>query len=95
MLLHHCLNNQAIPSIYYQEDQLTPSIERDFNQDLPENGWVYCNADTMILGEVLLNATGFDAMEFGDRYLFSKIGMTADWWRDGKNNYLIIANCQY
>ena len=62
-------------SIYYQEDQLTPSIDRGFNQDLPENGWVYCNADTMILGEVLLNATGFDAMEFGDRYLFSKIGI--------------------
>ena len=75
-------------SIYYQEDQLTPSIDRGFNQDLPENGWVYCNADTMNLGEVLLNATGFDAMEFGERYLFSKIGMTVDWWRDGENNYL-------
>lgn len=75
-------------SIYYQEDQLTPSIERDFNQDLPDNGWVYCNADTMLLGEVLLNATGFDAMEFGERYLFSKIGMTVEWWRDGENKYL-------
>ena len=75
-------------SIYYQEDQLTPSIERGFNQDLPENGWVYCNADTMILGEVLLNATGLDAMEFGDRYVFSKIGMIVDWWQDGQNNYL-------
>tara|TARA_B100000530_G_scaffold301814_1_gene223309 strand:+ start:2003 stop:3349 length:1347 start_codon:yes stop_codon:yes gene_type:complete len=75
-------------SIYYQEDQLTPSIERDFNQDPPDNGWVYCNADTMLLGEILLNATGFDAMEFGERYLFSKIGMTVDWWRDGENKYL-------
>jgi CubicO group peptidase (beta-lactamase class C family) len=81
-------------SIYYQEDQLAPSKERNFDQDISEanppyfNNWVYCNADTMLLGEILLNATGKSVQEFGDYYLFSKVGMTVDWWKDGKGNYL-------
>ena len=81
-------------SIYFQEDQLTPSKDRDFNPDISEanppyfNNWVYCNADTMLLGEILQNATGKSVQEFGDYYLFSKVGMSVDWWKDGQGNYL-------
>ena len=44
--------------------------------------FVYANCDTMILGEVLYKATGQDIQRYADINLFSKIDITASWWRD-------------
>ena len=42
----------------------------------------------MLLGEIIENATGYSVYEFGDRFLFSPLGMKVDWWRDNADNYL-------
>jgi CubicO group peptidase (beta-lactamase class C family) len=42
----------------------------------------YSNCDSQVLGEILFRATGKDIKTFGDTYLFSKLGIIADWWRD-------------
>ena len=44
--------------------------------------WVYSNCDTMVLGEILFRASGQDLETYAETHLFSKIGMTAKWWRD-------------
>ena len=36
----------------------------------------------MILSGVIETATGLTAREYGERELFSKIGMITDWWSD-------------
>ena len=48
-----------------------------------ESGYfVYQNCDTMVLGEIFYRAVGQDIKTFADTYLFSKLNITADWWRD-------------
>ena len=75
-------------AIYFDENQLQVSTERNFRSITDEDPWLYCNADSMLLGEIILNASGHNISEFGDRYLFSKLDMQADWWRDSSDNYL-------
>ena len=44
--------------------------------------FIYSNCDPMILGQILVQATGMSLQEFANRQLFSKLNMTAHWWRD-------------
>ena len=80
--------------IYNEENQLNVAVDRTLGSSTTEEGekkdtaWVYCNADSMLLGEIIENATGYSAYEFGDRFLFAPLGMKVDWWRDKANNYL-------
>ena len=80
--------------IYNEENQLNVALKRPLRSSTVEEGekkdtaWVYCNADSMLLGEIIENATGYSAYEFGDRFLFAPLGMKVDWWRDGANNFL-------
>jgi len=51
-----------------------------------EEGYmVYSNCDTNNLGEIIFRATGKTLQQYGDEKLFSKIGMTALWWKDNEN----------
>ena len=54
--------------------------------------WVYSNCDTMILGEILFRATGQDLQTYADTHLFSKIGMSAYWWRDNTASAQVDGN---
>ena len=80
--------------IYNEENQLNVAVDRTLGSSTIEEGeekdtaWVYCNADSMLLGEIIENATGYSAYEFGDRFLFAPLGMKVDWWRDEANNFL-------
>lgn len=47
-----------------------------------DNPFIYSNCDTQLLGQIVFNATKMPVKAFADRHLFSKIGMTAHWWRD-------------
>ena len=54
--------------------------------------WVYSNCDTMVLGEILFRSTGQDLQSYADRHLFSKIGMSAYWWRDNTASAQVDGN---
>ena len=62
------------------DDQLAYSLDRSAG----ESGAIfnYSNEDSMILSGVIETATGQTAREFGERLLFSRIGMITDWWSD-------------
>ena len=80
------------------EDQLTGCINRNLAQTGIPHPWYYAgmpfqdgyfkysNCDTMILGEIFFRATGKDIMTFAETYLFSELGIKADWWKDSAQN---------
>ena len=50
--------------------------------------WNYQNSDTQIIGEIIERVSQLTLYEFANNELFSKIGMTASWWKDAFNNYM-------
>jgi len=79
--------------LIYADDQLSSCLAAEkaqgsvpqpwSNIGIYEYGhWRYSNCDTQILGEIIFRSTGQDPFTFADTYLFSKLNMTALWWRD-------------
>ena len=50
--------------------------------------WNYQNADTQVIGEIIEQTTKMSLYDFAHGVLFSKIGMTASWWKDAFDNYM-------
>ena len=50
--------------------------------------WNYQNADTQVIGEIIEQTTEMSLYDFANSVLFSKIGMTASWWKDAFDNYM-------
>ena len=80
--------------IVLSKDQLSVCIDREIetksNSKLPQQNsywktWRYSNCDSILLGEIIRKATGYNVKDFADRNLFSKIDVKADWWQDNKN----------
>jgi CubicO group peptidase (beta-lactamase class C family) len=97
-------------NLVYAEDQMSACIQRSLapetgspvwylNGLVPYNrgAWLYSNCDSMILGEIIFRATGQSLQTYADVHLFSKLGMTAYWWRDnaaiGQENGNFLAYC--
>lgn len=80
-----CINRQmaatGIPQPWYGYG---PTYESGY--------WVYSNCDTMVLGEILFLATGQDLQTYADTHLFSKLGMSANWWRDNTPSAQVDGN---
>ncbi|MGB2260902.1 MAG: serine hydrolase domain-containing protein, partial [Porticoccaceae bacterium] len=79
-----CTDGLDDSDIMYFDDQLDACIKRTLSGDgIGESGvWSYSNCDSMLLGEILYQATGQDLETYADINLFSKIGMDAEWWQD-------------
>jgi len=99
--LGECLNvadSSSGGNIVFADDQLTKCINRGLAESGVIQPWYsdtviynrgdfkYSNCDTQILGEIIFRATGQDIQTYADYNLFSKIGITAAWWRDYANN---------
>ena len=75
-------------------NQLTGCINQTFNtqqygtynaQD-QSSYYLYSNCDTMILGEIFYRATNINIKSYAETYLFSKLDISADWWKDNAGN---------
>ena len=110
--LSECVNaadSSSGGNIVYVNDQMSGCINRNLADDgyhpWYENGssiytrgsFQYSNCDTMVLGEILFRSTGQDLQTFAEYNLFSKIGISAFWWRDytnfGQSNGNYLAYC--
>ena len=101
-----CNNNSAGSggNMIYSDNQMDACIAREmaatgifqpwYSSEINyESGYlVYSNCDTMILGEILFRATGQDLQTYADTHLFSKIGMSAYWWRDNTPSAQVDGN---
>ena len=63
-------------------DQLAYALNRSPRTTPRTDNWAYQNTDSMLLAGILEEATGQNVRDYADIQLFSKIGMTADWWTD-------------
>ena len=63
-------------------DQLAVALDRSPETQPRTGNFAYQNADSMLLSGILENATGQNVLDYADTQLFSKIGMTAEWWTD-------------
>ncbi len=101
-----CNNNSASSggNLVYADNQMDGCITRQmaateipqpwyiYGSTYESGNWVYSNCDTMLLGEILFRATGQDLQTYADTHLFSKIGMTAYWWRDNTPSAQVDGN---
>jgi CubicO group peptidase (beta-lactamase class C family) len=74
-------------NIVLYDNQMGACINRGLNAALSgaTKPWLYSNCDSMVLGEILYRATGKDIQDYAEINLFSKIGMSAQWWRDNSD----------
>ena len=63
-------------------DQLAYALNRSAETTPRTDNWAYQNTDSMLMAGILESATGQNALDYADTQLFSKIGMTAEWWTD-------------
>ncbi|MDA8682443.1 serine hydrolase, partial [Porticoccaceae bacterium] len=63
-------------------DQLAVALDRSPETQPRTGNFAYQNADSMLLSGILESATGLNVLDYADTQLFSKIGMTAEWWTD-------------
>ena len=63
-------------------DQLAYALNRSPRTAPRTDNWAYQNTDSMLLAGILEESTGQNVRDYADIQLFSKIGMTADWWTD-------------
>lgn len=63
-------------------DQLAYALNRTPATPPRTANWAYQNTDSMLLAGILEESTGQNVLDYADLQLFSKIGMTADWWVD-------------
>ena len=78
---------------YQKVNNLQYSINRIVNPDRARwlgagYTWNYSNADTQIIGHIIESASNKFINSFAEEFLFSKIGISADWWTDGFHNYM-------
>lgn len=111
--LAECSSGAAVSSggnIVYSDDQLSKCINRSLAEDGVTHPWYsdggtiyhrgdfkYSNCDTMVLGEIIFRASGQDIQTYAEYNLFSKIGISATWWKDfvsqGQSNGNLLAYC--
>lgn len=60
--------------------------------DPPESKWTYDNAGVQVLEPVIRAATGMSMDAYAQKYLWSKIGMTANWDHDDVGHPTAYAN---
>ena len=82
MTLRTALSEPDAGVLYGSPDQLGMSVERDLEGTPGEQHIDYSNADVMVAGEVLEQATGMNAQEYFDLRVGRTIGLETEWWTD-------------
>ena len=58
------------------------AIDRELVGEPGEKHVTYSNADVMVAGEVIAQATGMNAQEYFDLNVGGSIGFSGEWWVD-------------
>ena len=64
------------------------SVDRDLVGNPGEQHIGYSNADVMVAGEVIEQATGMTPQEYFDLRIGRTIGLSGEWWTDEQGNVL-------
>ena len=77
--------------VYVVPDMVSHSLDRDIIRP-PGVAFRYSNEDSMLLGEIVQNATGMSFQEYADKKVFNLIGADETWWTDQEGNTITYAS---
>ena len=77
--------------VYVVNDMISHSLDRDVIRP-PEIAFRYSNEDSMLLGEIIQNATGMSFQEYADKKLFNLLDVNETWWTDQNGNTISYAS---
>jgi CubicO group peptidase (beta-lactamase class C family) len=87
-------SNQLIGCI---NQEFNTTLHVSYNYQSQDAYYLYSNCDSMLLGEIFYRVTGQDIEDFAQRNLFSKLDITAYWWKDassgGQDNGNYLTYC--
>ena len=96
ILLKHLLAMQSgmddhpLAGVVFSTNMVKYSLDRDVLRP-PETAFSYSNEDSMLLGEILKNATGFSVQDYADKKLFNILEIEDKWWTDQAGNTVTYA----
>ena len=96
ILLKHLLAMQSgmddhpLVGVVFSTNMVKYSLDRDVLRP-PETAFSYSNEDSMLLGEILENATGFSVQDYADKKLFNILEIEDKWWTDQAGNTVTYA----
>ena len=97
ILLKHLLAMQSgmddhpLAGVVFATNMVKYSLDRDVLRP-PETAFSYSNEDSMLLGEILENATGFSVQDYADKKLFNILDVEDKWWADQAGNTVTYAS---
>ena len=97
ILLKHLLAMQSgmddhpLAGVVFSTNMVKYSLDRDVLRP-PETAFSYSNEDSMLLGEILENATGFSVQDYADKKLFNILEVQDKWWTDQAGNTVTYAS---
>ena len=96
ILLKHLLAMQSgmddhpLAGVVFSTNMVKYSLDRDVLRP-PETAFSYSNEDSMLLGEILENATGLSVQDYADKKLFDILDVEDKWWTDQAGNTVTYA----
>ena len=97
ILLKHLLAMQSgmddhpLAGVVFSTNMVKYSLDRDIIRP-PETAFSYSNEDSMLLGEILENATGLSVQDYADKKLFDILEVQDKWWTDQAGNTVTYAS---
>jgi CubicO group peptidase (beta-lactamase class C family) len=91
ILLKHLLSMRSgmedhpFAGVIFSADMVKYSLGRDIVRP-PGKAFSYSNEDSMLLGEILENATGSSVQNYADEKLFNILDVEDKWWTDQAGN---------
>ena len=88
MTLRTALTEPDAGDLYRASNQLDLTINRELVGTPGEKHVSYSNADVMVAGEVLKQATGIGAQAYLNLHVGGSIGFAGEWWVDDHGNFM-------
>ena len=77
--------------VYILPDMVSHALDREVIRP-PGEVFRYSNEDSMLLGEIIENATGVSFQEYADKKLFNLIDVNETWWSDQSGNTITYSS---
>ena len=97
ILLKHLLAMQSgmadhpLAGVVFAPNMVEYSLDREII-DPPGKVFRYSNEDSMLLGEILKNATGLSVQEYANQKIFNILEINDKWWTDQAGNTVTYAS---
>ena len=97
ILLKHLLAMQSgmadhpLAGVVFVPNMVEYSLDREII-DPPGKVFRYSNEDSMLLGEILKNATGLSVQEYANQKIFNILEINDKWWTDQAGNTVTYAS---